>query len=87
MALSDPLQKKQAVNLEVEAIRFQAQVTKVQTIVDGGWRLTLDLGVISSETLIALSNAKSPGIILECACIAVKHDKTKDNLESDINWH
>jgi hypothetical protein len=58
-----------------DAIRFQATVAKVQTMIDGGVRLTLDLGVIEPDTLIALFNARQPGIILEVAAVAIKADK------------
>jgi len=54
------------------AIRFQAQIFKVQTVVDGGLRVTLDLGQVSPETIVALFDAKQPGIILEIAALAVK---------------
>ena len=59
-----------------DAICFQAQLVKVQTMADGGWRLTLDLGEVSPETLIALSNAKKPGVLLECACLAIEIKKS-----------
>lgn len=58
-----------------EVIRFQATVNKVQTLVDGGVRVSLDLVMPAApETIVALFDAKQPGIILECACVAVDQD-------------
>jgi len=57
------------------SIRFSAQVFKVQTLVDGGIRLTLDLlAPVAAETIVALFDAKQPGIILEIAAVAVDPD-------------
>jgi hypothetical protein len=60
------------------AIRYQAQVFKIQTMIDGGLRLTLDLvEPVTPETIVALFDAKQPGIILECASIAIDEDAPK----------
>jgi hypothetical protein len=57
------------------AIRFGAQVFKVQTLVDGGIRLTLDLvSPVSHEVITSLFDAKQPGVILECAAVAIRND-------------
>ncbi len=56
------------------AIRFQAQIFKIQTIVDGGTRLTLDLGPLDAETIVALFAAKQPGVLLEVAAVAIQED-------------
>lgn len=57
------------------AIRFGAQVFKVQTLVDGGIRLTLDLvSPVLPETILQLFDAREPGIILECAAVAIRND-------------
>ena len=58
-----------------DAIRFQAQVCKVQTMIDGGLRLTLDIGPIQPETIIQLIDARKPGIILEVAAVTIEADK------------
>lgn len=58
-----------------DAIHFSSQIAKLQTLVDGGWRLTLDLGVVTPETITALSEARQPGIILEVAAVAIKYAK------------
>ena len=51
-----------------QVIRYSAQVYKIQTLIDGGIRLTLDLVLpVTPETLVALFEAKQPGIILESA--------------------
>lgn len=56
-------------------VRFQAQVYKLQTLVDGGLRLTLDLGEVPAETIVKLFDAKQPGIILEVAAVPICEDK------------
>ena len=56
-----------------EAIRFSAQVFKVSTLIDGGLRLTLDLCMpIEDKAILALLEARKPGVILECAAVAIK---------------
>ena len=62
-----------------EAIRFSSQVFKVQTLIDGGLRLTLDIGQIDPAVIVALFDAKQPGIILECAAVAVNVEKQQEN--------
>jgi hypothetical protein len=64
---------------DIEPIRFSAQVFKVQTTIDGGIRLTLDMGATDPNMVMALINAKRPGVLLECACIAIN----ADNIDSD----
>jgi hypothetical protein len=54
-----------------EAIRFTAQVYKVQTLVDGGIRLTLDMPSSNVDTITKLIQANQPGILLEVAAVAV----------------
>lgn len=55
-----------------DAIRFQAIIFKIQTLIDGGLRLTLDLGVVTPETIIALFDAKQPGVMLDVAAVATE---------------
>ena len=59
-----------------EAIRFSAQVFKVSTLIDGGLRLTLDLCMpFEDKAILALLEARKPGVILECAAVAIKAAK------------
>lgn len=58
-------------NEKINVIEFQAQVYKVQTFVDGGIRLTLDLIAVEAETMVALINAQEPGLLLEVAAVVV----------------
>ena len=58
-----------------EAIQFSAQVFKVATTINGGIRLTLDLSAADTVTITQIINAKRPGILLECACLAVNSEK------------
>jgi hypothetical protein len=51
------------------AIRFTAVVYKVQTLVDGGVRLTLDLVDAKPDTILKLIQAKQPGILIETAAV------------------
>ena len=59
---------------EDDVIRFQAQVFKLQTLIDGGLRLTLDLSLLEDKTILALLAAKQPGVILEIAAVAIDED-------------
>jgi hypothetical protein len=68
-----------------EAIRYRAQVFKIQTLIDGGLRLTLDLvEPIDTQAIVQLLAAKQPGIILECASVVIdeesqfRHKKNRD---------
>lgn len=59
-----------------EALRFQATINKVQTLVDGGIRVSLDLvAPVAPETIVQLFDAKQPGIILEVAAVVIDQDK------------
>jgi hypothetical protein len=68
-----------------EAIRFTAQVYKVQTLVDGGIRLTLDMPSSNVDTITKLIQANQPGILLEVAAVAIDVEsvKQKDNNNND----
>ena len=57
------------------SIRFDAIVYKVQTLVDGGIRLTLDLSGTNATTIMALINAKQPGISLAVAAVAINNEE------------
>lgn len=62
---------------EPVVIKYQAQVFKVQTLIDGGLRLTLDLvSPVIPETIVQLFDAKQPGIILDCASVVTKQKET-----------
>lgn len=58
-----------------DVIRYRAQVYKLQTLVDGGIRLTLDLvEPIEKNTIIKLLDAKQPGLFIECANVVVESE-------------
>jgi hypothetical protein len=57
-----------------EAIRFTAIVYKVQTLVDGGVRVTLDLVDAKPETVLELIQARQPGILLETAAVPFENE-------------
>ncbi len=67
-----------------DALRFSAQVFKLQTLIDGGIRLTLDLvEPINPQTIIRLLGAKQPGAILECAAVVVLQSVTNGETKTN----
>lgn len=46
-------------------ITFRAEVYKVQTLVDGGIRLTLDMGEWATEIMAVLAKCQQNGIVLQ----------------------
>lgn len=56
------------------AIVFPAEIIKVQTMVDGAIRLTLDLPADQIQNAAKLMEAKQRGATLEIAAVAVKPD-------------
>jgi hypothetical protein len=57
-------------------IRFQAQVFKAQTLIDGGWRVSFD-GSGNLEAFLKLVQAQQPGVMLEVVAVAVDNKKNK----------
>jgi hypothetical protein len=57
-----------------EAIRFTAQVNKVQTLADGGIRIILDLPESAIDTATKMMQAKQAGAMLEVAAVAVQNE-------------
>jgi hypothetical protein len=55
-------------------------------MIDGGLRLTLDLGDVDPAVIVALFEAKQPGVILEVAAVAVNIEQslTKDG-KTEVN--
>lgn len=62
-----------------EAICFSAQIQKVQTLVDGGLRLTLDLSEQEIETATKMMQCKVNGALLEIAAVPVNVKKEKQD--------
>lgn len=61
---------------DANVLRLTAQVFKIQTLVDGGVRVTLDLvSPVAPDALVALFDAKQPGVMLEIAALVVDQDK------------
>ena len=58
-----------------EAIQFPAEIIKVQTMVDGAIRLTLDLPAGELGAAMKLMEAKQRGAVLEVAAVAVKTEE------------
>lgn len=53
------------------AIRFSAAVARVQTLADGGIRLTLDLPEDAVGIAAEMMEAKRAGAVLEVAALAI----------------
>lgn len=70
-----------------EAIRFTSSVVKIQTMIDGGIRMTLDLlSPTTNQTIMDLMDCRKPGIILECAAIAINIDKLGQGKEGEQEY-
>lgn len=52
-------------------IKFTAQVSKVQTMADGGLRVILDFQETAIDTAAALMRVKQAGGVLEIAAVAI----------------
>jgi len=72
-------------NPSVKPIRFQAQIQKVQTLVDGGLRLTLDLSEKDLKAVTDLMECKQRGAILEVAALPIDPQKTTLISASEID--
>jgi hypothetical protein len=62
-----------------KVIRFQAQVSQVRTLADGGIRLILDLPESAIDTATKMMETKQAGATLEIAAIPVKAIKYNGN--------
>ena len=58
-----------------EAIKFPAEIVKVQTMQDGAIRITFDLPAGELEAATQLIEAKQRGAVLEVAAIALINNK------------
>jgi hypothetical protein len=54
-----------------QVIKFQAEVSKVSTLADGGIRIVLDLPETAIDTAKKLMEARQAGAILEIAAIPI----------------
>lgn len=68
-----------------EAIHFPAEIIKVQTMVDGAIRLTLDLPANRITEAAKLMEAKQRGAVLECAAVPVVYEN--DRAEESAKIH
>jgi predicted transcriptional regulator len=66
-------------NIKDAVIKFQAQVSKVTTLADGGLRVVLDLSETDIETAKSMMQAKQQGAFLEIAAVPIKSDFTWSN--------
>jgi hypothetical protein len=61
-----------------DAIQFGATIYKVQTLVDGGIRVTLDLPETAIAQATKLMQARQAGAVLEVAAVAIEPEVKKD---------
>lgn len=61
-----------------EVIRFVAEIYKVQTLVDGGLRLTLDLPETAVDVVTKMIECKRQGGLLEVAAVPVIPEAVRD---------
>lgn len=59
-----------------QVICFTAEVYKVQTLVDGGIRVTLDLPETDIEQMGALAQARRAGALIEVAAVPILSDRS-----------
>lgn len=62
----------------MEAIIFDAFVNKVQTLTDGGIRITFDLPESAIDAAAALMRCKREEVPLRVACAEMKDGAAKD---------
>jgi len=53
-------------------IHFTGQVIKVQTLTDGGIRITIDISATETDAAAAMMKAKATHSLMECAALFVK---------------
>lgn len=58
--------------MAVKPIHFTAQVIKVQTLTDGGIRITIDISATDTVAAAAMMKAKATNSLMECAALFVK---------------
>ena len=70
-----------------EPIHFTAQVNRVQTLADGGLRLTLDLSETDIDTASWMMHIKQAGLLLELAALPFENKKNiqETNAESELD--
>ena len=61
---------------------FWASVAKVQTLADGGIRVTLDLPETAITQMAELVAYKVHGVVLDVACVAKQEDERDSPRES-----
>ena len=70
-----------------DAIRFQAEIYKVQTLADGGLRLTLDLGEQDLKAAVDMMECKKRGALVEFAAVPLINNKETINaIQTRSKW-
>lgn len=67
-----------------DVIRFQAQVSQVKTMADGGIRLVLDMSEAAIDTATKMMQVRQSGAYLEVAAVPVKRDVEQDGFDFDM---
>lgn len=75
---------------DVEPIQFSAEIIKVQTMIDGAIRVTIDLSADMVATAAKLMEAKQHGAILAIAALPVLQritdGKVRERTERKSKW-
>lgn len=61
-----------------DAIRFSAQVQKVQNMADGELRVTLSLPQSEMDAALLLMRCVMPGVLLQVAAVAITEEDKDD---------
>lgn len=72
-----------------DAIRFQASVSKVTTLADGGIRLVLDLPETAIDIASKMMQVRQAGAVLEVAAVPLKVNrgrKTEINRDTESTY-
>ena len=64
-------------------IHFAAQVIKVQTLTDGGIRITIDISASDTDAAAAMMKAKATNSMMECAALFVKPQPVNVSVEDE----
>ena len=68
---------------DLDVIRFTAQVSKVQTMADGGLRVVLDFSESEVDTAAALMKVKQAGGVLEIAAVPIVNPPVAQEAKND----
>jgi hypothetical protein len=68
------------------SISFCAEIYKLQTLVDGGWRISMDLSDTPSDTLALLAECKHRGVAFKVICTPDLQKDTNAEISTRSEW-